>query len=51
MSYLLFERLVQVRDDDVGMLRNVKEVCEDLDRSPMFDVRLWSALLELSSLL
>ena len=41
MSWLLVERLVQVNDDDIGMPRNVKEIREDLDRLPIFHLRLW----------
>src|SRR4029453_9392149 len=41
MSWLLVERLVQISDHDIGMLRNVKEICEDLDRLPIFHLRLW----------
>src|SRR5215813_7492458 len=47
MSWLLVERLVQVNDDDIGMLRNVKEICEDLDRLLIFHLRLWSLCLNL----
>src|SRR5438034_11213039 len=47
MSWLLVERLVQVNDDDIGMLRNVKEICEDLDRLPIFHLRLWRLCLNL----
>src|SRR5262245_56790254 len=47
MSLLIVERLVQVNDDDIGMLRNVKEICEDLDRLPIFHLRLWRLCLNL----
>src|SRR5262249_8424824 len=47
MSWLLVERLVQVNDDDIGMLRNVKEIREDLDRLPIFHLRLWRLCLNL----
>src|SRR5215475_10658809 len=47
MSWLLVERLVQVRDDDIGILRNVKEIREDLDRLPIFHLRLWRLCLNL----
>ena len=41
LSRLLVERFVQVRHDDIGTLRNVKEICEDLDRLfPSFHLRL-----------
>ena len=38
---MLVERLVQFSDHDIGMLRNVKEIREDLDRLPIFHLRLW----------
>src|SRR5437667_11944187 len=47
MSWLLVERLVRVREDDIGMLRNVKEIYEDLDRLPIFHLRLWRRCLNL----
>ena len=47
MSWLLVERLVQVSDHDIGMLRNVKEIREDLDRLPIFHLRLWRLCLNL----
>ena len=47
MSWLLVERLVQVNDHDIGMLRNVKEIREDLDRLPIFHLRLWRLCLNL----
>jgi len=40
LSRLLVERFVQVRHDDIGTLRNVKEICEDLDRLPIYHLRL-----------
>ena len=47
MSWLLVERLVQVSDHDIGMVRNVKEIREDLDRLPIFHLRLWRLSLNL----
>jgi hypothetical protein len=47
MSWLLVERLVQVSDHDIGMHRNVKEIREDLDRLPIFHLRLWRLCLNL----
>src|SRR5262249_59395486 len=47
MSWLLVERLVQVSDHDIGMLWNVKEIREDLDRLPIFHLRLWRLCLNL----
>src|SRR5438093_12937473 len=47
MSWLLVERLVQVNDDDIGTLRNVKVICEVLDRLPVFHLRLWRLCLNL----
>src|SRR4029453_16274546 len=47
MSWLLVERLVQVNDHDIGMPRNVKEIREDLDRLPIFHLRLWRPCLNL----
>ena len=47
MSWLLVERLVQVSDHDIGMPRNVKEIREDLDRLPIFHLRLWRVCLNL----
>src|SRR5437773_11228583 len=47
MSWLLVERIVQVSDHDIGMPRNVKEIREDLDRLPIFHLRLWSVCLNL----
>jgi hypothetical protein len=47
MSWLLVERLVQVNDHDIGMLRNVKEMREDLDWLPIFHLRLWRLCLNL----
>src|SRR5215510_2708317 len=46
-SWLLVERLVQVNDDDIGMLWNVKEIREDLDRLPIFHLRLRRVCLNL----
>jgi hypothetical protein len=47
MSWLLVERLVRVNDYDIGMRRNVKEIREDLDRLPIFHLRLWRLCLNL----
>src|ERR671918_1045015 len=47
MSWLLVQRLVQVSDHDIGMVWNVKEIREDLDRLPIFHLRLWSVRLNL----
>ena len=47
MSWLLVERLVQVSDHDIGMPWNVKEIREDLDRLPIFHLRLWRLCLNL----
>jgi hypothetical protein len=47
MSWLLVERLVQVNDHDIGMPRNVKEIREDLDRVPIFDLGLRRLCLNL----
>jgi hypothetical protein len=47
VSWLLVEWLVQVSDHDIGMPRNVKEIREDLDRLPIFHLRLWTVCLNL----
>src|SRR5437773_1672870 len=47
MSWLFVERLVQVSDHDIGILWNVKEIREDLDRLPTFQLRLWRLCLNL----
>src|ERR1044072_2167467 len=47
MSWLLVERLVRVNDDDIGMVWNVKEIREDLDRLPIFHLRFWWLCLNL----
>ena len=47
MSWLLVERLVQVSDHDIGMVWNVKEIREDLDRFSIFHLRLWRLCLNL----
>src|SRR4029434_3377581 len=47
MSWLLVERLVQVSDHYIGMVWNVKEIREDLDRLPIFHLRLWRLCLNL----
>src|SRR5881296_543590 len=47
MLWLLVERLVQVSDHDIGMPWNVKEIREDLDRLPIFHLRLWRLCLNL----
>src|SRR5690242_19128636 len=49
MSWLLVERLVQVNDDDIGLLGNVKEIREDLDRLAI--LHLWSWRLRLNLVL
>src|SRR5215468_5146753 len=47
MLWLLVERLVQVNNDDIRMLRNVKEIREDLDRLSIFHFRFWRLCLDL----
>src|SRR5262249_34406380 len=47
MLWLLVERLVQVNDDDIRMLRKVKEIREDLDRISIFHFRFWRLCLNL----
>src|SRR5882762_1580594 len=47
MSWLLVERLVQVSDHHIGMLWNVKEIREGLDRLPIFHLKLWRLCLNL----
>src|SRR5436309_15372541 len=47
MSWLLVERLVRVSDYHIGMVWKVKEIHEDLDRLPIFHLRLWRLCLNL----